>query len=177
MPFMQKTFIHTNILRVFALVCTLGIMGAGFFYFPSVHAAGKFCYSQSEPSDCISFDSDTDCNKLCNGTGGAYPDGVCAEACPKPPNSGGGGIELPNPIKSNTFADLVQKIAKVVTAVGIPLVAIFLIFSGFLFVTAQGNEEQLKRAKTTFFWAIVGGAIVIGAYAIATAIVNFAIKL
>lgn len=178
---MQKTFIHTNIPTLFALALALGIMGAGFFYsFHIAQAAGKFCYSQSKQSDCVSFDTDADCAKLCSGPGGAYSDGVCAANCPNNPGGGGssgGGIELRNPILSKTFADLVQKIAKVFTAVGIPLVAIFLIYAGFLFVTAQGSEDKLKTAKTTFFWAIVGGAIVIGAYAIATAIVNFAIKL
>ena len=176
---MQKTFIHTNIPHIFALALALGIIGAGFFYSTTAQAVGKFCYSQSKPNECVSFDSDSDCDTLCSGAGGAYPDGVCATSCPSLDGGGpsGGGVELPNPIVSKTFGALVEKLAKVVTAVGIPLVALFLIYSGFLFVTAQGKEEQLKTAKTTFFWAIVGGAIVIGAYAIATAIVNFAIKL
>ena len=81
---------------------------------------------------------------------------------------------ISNPIQAKTFGELVQAIAKAITAIGIPLVAIFLVWSGYLFVTARGNEEQLKRAKTTFFWAVVGGAVVIGAWAIAIAIVNFA---
>lgn len=81
---------------------------------------------------------------------------------------------ITNPIDADTFLELVEAVAKAVTAIGIPLVAIFLVWSGFLFVTAQGSEEQLKRAKTTFFWSLVGGAVVIGAYALAIAIVNFA---
>ena len=79
-----------------------------------------------------------------------------------------------NPIDADNFFELVTAIATAITAIGIPLVAIFLIWSGFLFVTARGNEEQLKRAKTTFFWALVGGAVVIGARVLAIAIVNFA---
>ena len=82
--------------------------------------------------------------------------------------------EICNPIQAKTFGQLVEAIAKAITAIGIPLVAIFLVWSGFLFVTARGNEEQLKRAKATFFWSLVGGAVVIGALALATAIVNFA---
>ncbi|TSC71413.1 MAG: hypothetical protein G01um101470_618 [Parcubacteria group bacterium Gr01-1014_70] len=81
---------------------------------------------------------------------------------------------IDNPIKAKDFNELVTAIAKAITAIGIPLVAIFLVWSGFLFVTARGNEEQLKRAKNTFFWALVGGAVVIGAWALAVAIVNFA---
>ena len=36
---------------------------------------------------------------------------------------------------------------------------------------------QLKKAKGTFYWTVVGTAILVGAYAIASAIVNFAEKL
>lgn len=79
-----------------------------------------------------------------------------------------------NPIQSTDFFSLVTAISDAILAIGIPLVAIFLVWSGFLFVTAGGNEEQIKRAKTTFFWALVGGAVVIGAKALAIAIVNFA---
>ena len=82
-----------------------------------------------------------------------------------------------NPILSSTFADLVEKIAKAVSAIAIPFVAIFLVWSGFLFVTARGNEEQLKTAKKTLMWALIGGAVVVGAYALSAAVVNFAKKL
>lgn len=91
-----------------------------------------------------------------------------------PINAAAQGGTIGNPIKANTFLELVEAIARAITAIGIPLVAVFLVWSGFLFVTARGNEEQLKRAKTTFFWALVGGAVLIGAWALAVAIVNFA---
>jgi hypothetical protein len=81
---------------------------------------------------------------------------------------------LENPISSDTFADLIKNIANIVVKVGIPLIVVFLVYSGFLFVTAAGNEEKMAKAKNNFFWAIVGGAIIIGAYAIAEAIVQFA---
>jgi len=97
-----------------------------------------------------------------------------AQLSPTTVSAEGGGGTITNPIDAPDFLALVTAIAKAVTAIGIPLVAIFLVWSGFLFVTARGNEEQLKRAKTTFFWAIVGGAVLIGAWAIAVAIVNFA---
>jgi len=80
----------------------------------------------------------------------------------------GGGLS--NPLKSCTFADLVQSIAKLAVQIGIPIAAIFIIYSGLLFVTARGNEEQLKKAKTNFIWAMIGTAILLGAWVIASAI-------
>jgi len=43
------------------------------------------------------------------------------------------------------------------------VVACFLIWSGFKFVTAQGNESKITSAKTTFYWTIIGALIVMGA--------------
>ena len=82
-----------------------------------------------------------------------------------------------NPIQSSTFADLMSKIADAAAKIGLPLVAVFLIYSGFLFVSARGNEEQLQKAKTTFFWTVIGALLVIGAFAISLAIKDFTTKL
>ena len=87
------------------------------------------------------------------------------------------GGSFQNPISSETLPDLVKKIANVVASVGIPLIAIFIIYAGFLFVTSQGDPKKLETAKTTLTYAVIGGIVIIGAYAIATAIVNFAQKL
>ena len=82
--------------------------------------------------------------------------------------------EIPSPIKAKTFAELIEDITVIILDVGIPLAAIMLIYSGFLFVTAGGNEEKLKKAKQNFYWAIIGAAVIIGARVIAKAVVDFA---
>ncbi len=81
---------------------------------------------------------------------------------------------IENPIKAENFGQVIETIAKAITAVGIPIASIFLIYSGFLFVTARGNAEQITKAKTTFFWTIIGTALIVGAWAIATALNEFA---
>lgn len=81
---------------------------------------------------------------------------------------------LQNPIKSKTFGELLERIAAAITLIGIPLVGIFMIYSGLLFVTARGSEQQIEKAKKTFFWTVVGAALVVGAWAIAKALENLA---
>lgn len=81
--------------------------------------------------------------------------------------------DLKNPLKSETFAGLIANIAKIVAQVGLPIAVIAIIYAGFLFATARGNEEQIKTAKKAFFWAIIGTALVLGAWAIAEAIEQF----
>lgn len=78
-----------------------------------------------------------------------------------------------NPVKSGTFGELITKLAKLITVVGMPFVVFFLILAGFYFVTAQGNAEQVAQAKKLLFWTVIGAAIIVGAWAIATAIDNF----
>lgn len=85
--------------------------------------------------------------------------------------------ELCNPLQANTFAELVKSLANALVVVAIPFVVIFLIWSGFLFVSARGNEKQLETAKKTFYWTILGAAVVVGAYALASAVVHFACSL
>ena len=80
-------------------------------------------------------------------------------------------VALPNPLGNITnFGELVNKIADIVMAIGIPVAAVFIIYAGFLFVTARGSEEQIKKAKTTLYWTIIGTALLVGAKVIAAAL-------
>ncbi|MBI4692242.1 MAG: hypothetical protein HY773_02265 [Candidatus Terrybacteria bacterium] len=79
-------------------------------------------------------------------------------------------LTLINPLGDKSFSQLVEAIAKLAAQIGIPIAAIFIIYSGLLFVTARGSEEQLKKAKTTFMWTMIGTAILLGAWVIASAI-------
>ena len=78
---------------------------------------------------------------------------------------------LANPIPGvRTFSDFVRIALSVVVKIGIPVATVFIILSGFQFLTAQGDMAKLKKAKDSFVWAVVGTAILLGAWAIATAI-------
>lgn len=54
--------------------------------------------------------------------------------------------------------------------IGVPIVVVFIVYAGFLFVTAGDNEAQISRAKMTFLWTIVGAGVLLGAKALAAAI-------
>lgn len=79
---------------------------------------------------------------------------------------------LNNPLKARDFASLVQGLADILIKIGIPLVGIFIVYAGFLFVTAGGDERKLESAKTTFYWTIIGGAVLLGSSALAEAVVD-----
>jgi hypothetical protein len=80
------------------------------------------------------------------------------------------GPELLNPIGVNSFQELIEKVLRVVLDIGVPVATLFIIYSGFLFVKAGGSPEKLKTAKETFFWTIIGTAVLLGAWVLAKAI-------
>lgn len=81
------------------------------------------------------------------------------------------GQFLENPLKDiNSIPQLIAAILDIVVQIGIPVVALFIIYSGFLFVKARGNPEGLKTAKTAFIWTLVGAAVLLGASVLASVI-------
>ncbi|MFA6177613.1 MAG: TrbC/VirB2 family protein [Candidatus Paceibacterota bacterium] len=73
-----------------------------------------------------------------------------------------------NPIPSITsISGLVQKILEGVLMIGIPIIALAIIYCGFLFVKAQGNSEELTKAKDALVWTLIGAGILLGSFAIA----------
>ncbi len=83
-------------------------------------------------------------------------------------------IKLENPLGSNTnsLPELVQKILEIALKVGVPLIALAIIYTGYLFIAAQGNPEKLQKAKQSLIWVVIGSGILLGAYVIANALVG-----
>jgi hypothetical protein len=79
-------------------------------------------------------------------------------------------LKLTNPLKVDTVIDLLKALLGILIQIGLPIAAMAIIYSGFLMVTAQGNEEKLTKAKTAFIYAVLGTLILMGAWVIITAI-------
>ncbi|OGZ06948.1 MAG: hypothetical protein A2942_01285 [Candidatus Lloydbacteria bacterium RIFCSPLOWO2_01_FULL_50_20] len=69
-----------------------------------------------------------------------------------------------------TIPDLLIAIVDLVFLIAVPIIVIFIIYSGFLFVTSGDNEANIKKAKTVFMWTVVGALVLLGAKAISAAI-------
>lgn len=82
-------------------------------------------------------------------------------------------IKLKNPLgTTDNIPDLVRDLLDIVLEIGIPIIALAIIFAGFKFISAQGNPEKLKSAKETLKYVFIGAAILLAAYVIAEAVVN-----
>lgn len=76
-------------------------------------------------------------------------------------------IAFANPINANTFSDFVAQITKSAVEILMPFVVLAFIWSGFLFVRAQGKEEELVEAKKAIWWSVIGAFILMGAWGFA----------
>src|SRR3989338_5471375 len=72
-----------------------------------------------------------------------------------------------NPISVYNVQDFIRVLLEGVLRIGMPIVALAVIYSGFLFVTAVGNTEKIKKARETLMYTLIGAAILLGSWAIA----------
>lgn len=84
------------------------------------------------------------------------------------------GTTIKNPLGDgkNEIKDLLTNIMNLVATVGAIVVVIFIIYSGFKFVTAGDSDSDRTKAKDMFYYTIIGGAILLGADIIANVVVN-----
>lgn len=76
-----------------------------------------------------------------------------------------------NPIAGiDSLPAFIEAILNFVLIVGVPIVALAIIYSGFLFLSAQGNSEKLTKAKKALMYTLIGAALLLGSYVIASSI-------
>lgn len=81
--------------------------------------------------------------------------------------------KIKNPLgETDTIAEVIKKLMDIVLMLALPFIVLFFIYSGFQFVTARGKPEKLKTAKAMFWHTLLGALLILGAWTVATAIVN-----
>ena len=99
----------------------------------------------------------------------ACPD-IGSEPCPPV----GVKVTLDNPFsKANSLFELLETVVNdILLPIGGVLAVLAFIYSGFLYVTAQGNETKLKTAHKALLYTSIGTAVLLGSWAIAKVIEN-----
>jgi hypothetical protein len=78
-----------------------------------------------------------------------------------------------NPIgETETIEAFLALVLVAAFKIGSPIVVLAVIYSGFLFVKAQGNPEEITKAKDALMYSLIGAAILLGAQAIAQIITS-----
>lgn len=93
-----------------------------------------------------------------------------------PDTNPGTGLKVTSGIKnplSDSFKDIptfIKGVLRFFLLIGIPIVTLAIIYTGFLFVTAMGNSEKLKIAKKALIYTLIGAALLLGSLVITDAI-------
>src|SRR3989338_3730722 len=73
-------------------------------------------------------------------------------------------VTLANPLRINTITELLAAILNIVIVLAVPIIVFFIIYAGFLYVTAKGNAQQIEQATRSLTYAVIGGVLVLGAH-------------
>lgn len=95
----------------------------------------------------------------------------------RPPSgaSVGGGVsnfKIENPIQATNFEQFLADILNIIVQIGIPVLVLMTIYTGFQFVTAKGDTVKLGKAKSMFLNLIIGSFMILGCFAISEALTN-----
>lgn len=71
-----------------------------------------------------------------------------------------------------TIEGLLVAILNIFIIIATPIIVLFIIYAGFLYVTAQGNTQQVQQATRALTYAIIGAILVLGSVALAQVIEN-----
>lgn len=76
---------------------------------------------------------------------------------------------LNNPLASNisTIPGFLQTFFTALVKISLPIITVFIVYSGFLFVTAQGNKIKLEIARRNFLFVIIGALLILAAWILA----------
>lgn len=82
-------------------------------------------------------------------------------------------VTIVNPLGKDGPQDVtgyINAIINIILKVAIPVVTLAIIYTGFLFVEAQGNPEKITKAKKALTYTLIGAALLLGALVVVTAI-------
>jgi hypothetical protein len=91
---------------------------------------------------------------------------------PRATEAAGFQFNVANQIKVGTVEDLLVALLNIFIIIATPIIVLFIIYAGFLYVTAQGNSQQVEQATRALTYSIIGGVMVLGAVAISAIVAD-----
>ena len=77
-----------------------------------------------------------------------------------------GSANLQNPLSFGSITEVLLTILDVLIIFMVPIIILFIIYAGFLYVTARGNQSTIETAHRTLLYAVIGGLLILGARAL-----------
>ncbi|MFA6394209.1 MAG: pilin [Patescibacteria group bacterium] len=134
-------------------------------------SADKYCKCNTGATTMISGEDCAPCIVFCKGQtdSNGYPGYQidCSSTAPTGPTTGTVTLDNPLPDAGTPQALIGKVISAALGLVGSLALAMF-IFGGFMWMTAMGNPEKVKKGRDTMVWAALGLVIIFTAYALIT---------
>jgi len=73
-----------------------------------------------------------------------------------------------NPSSLPDIQSFLANFLKAIVQIALPIITLFVVYSGFLFIAARGNEVKITQAKNNFLYVIIGATLILGAWILAT---------
>lgn len=70
-------------------------------------------------------------------------------------------IEIPNPLKAQTFEELVGAIIDIIFKLALVVAPLMIVIAGLLFVTGGGSPESVQKAKNIVLYTVIGLAVIL----------------
>lgn len=74
---------------------------------------------------------------------------------------------LENPLRFNSVSEFINGLLEAVVYIALPIISLFIVYAGFLFVTARGDTNQISTARKNFLYVVIGALLILGAWALA----------
>ncbi len=166
----MQTFFRASVIAL--TICCVVVNALSFV--PSVHGwtgegdtAGSGATGNNGTVNNVTYNPDGSVDTMSvdiNGVSGQNPAGSGQNPAGSGQNpSTGGSVKLLNPLAAKDISSFLLQIIDIILVFALPIIVLFIMYAGFTFVTAQGNSEQISKARTMLMWAIIGGVIVLGA--------------
>ncbi len=86
--------------------------------------------------------------------------------------TGNQSFEIKNPLRVDSITEFLVAVIEIILIFATPIIVIYIMYAGFLFVTANGEPDQLEKARNALMFAIIGGVIILGVFLIIEIIQN-----
>lgn len=92
---------------------------------------------------------------------------------PSPTAAGSDRYLIKNPLsKTTTLSQVILNVVSIVRILLIMAAVLYLLYAGFMFVTARGEPAKIVKARNALLWGCVGIALILSAQVLITTLQN-----
>ena len=117
-----------------------------------IDTAKQKCSVATIPNLCLSPEYKDKSNvRCCTGTVSASSGG----------SSSGGSVEIPNPLKTKSIAELIDRIVNYIIGIATLIFPLIIIYGAWQFLSTGGDMEKVTTARKTITYAVIGYILIL----------------